>query len=351
MIMYVVVTILFGSILAVLWAKSSSDKEKLRNEGIESFSGGDYKTAASLFEKSLEEKQWFSAKMDLDTKMYLGACYLRMNRYSDAVECYRQINEKNNGSIDEKLLISLTETAESMNEMEKYKGKKADDNMIEQMKNLARTQPYMYLCLASVYNERKETKEAREALENYIKVRPVNSYVAYELSTAMINEKKYAEAKDMLEQGLKASDNNYKDLLNYNRIALLEADGDLDGAFQLATELKEQYPKCEAIQKEYDFLYTRININTTPVNPNSDANETYEPAEPDDSGEESGDEGDGSDESSDEGYDDGSDEGSDDGSDEGFDEPDEGYDDAPGDDYDDEPEEEPSYYEDTDDAA
>ena len=51
----------------------------------------------------------------------------------------------------------------------------------------------------------------------------------------------------------------------YNSIVLSEQKLDYETALEKATELIEEYPNNETYQKEYDFLYSRINVNTEPV--------------------------------------------------------------------------------------
>ena len=141
----------------------------------------------------------------------------------------------------------------------------------ETLEKAAVTQPYMYLSLASIYIDRGDELHARTALNSYLSQRPLNTYVAYELSTAYLNEKKYSEAKDMIEKGLASGDSSFIDLLRFNEIVLMEVDGQYEEALNAVEALLKQYPENAAMKKEYDFLYTRVNLHTTPVNPESDA--------------------------------------------------------------------------------
>ncbi len=269
-LLYIVATLVFGLMITLLLMNGFSDKKKLREEGIAAFGKGDYSAAESAFLLSLDENQWFTKNMDLDTRMYLGACYLRQNRYNEAVDCYRQIEDDNNGSVNEELIGSMKDTANAMSEMEDFREFPPDDTKIEQMLQVAEKQPYIYLCIASVYNDRGDYENAIKNLESYQAVRGINTYVAYELSASYIRQGDTAKATDMIDKGLSASDTSYTDLLKYNQAVLKEMSGDLEGAFSMMEQLHQQYPDNAQMQKEYDFLYTRLNIDETPVNPYTD---------------------------------------------------------------------------------
>ena len=331
-LIYVIVTIFAAAAIALFIMNTKSDKGKFRELGIEAFKKGAYEEAAGHFEKSLEENQWFTGQTDVDTRMYLGACYLRLNRYSDAAACYRLAGEKNSGTIDDNLLTSLLETADAMNEVDELRSMPKVEADTAQLEKVAESQPYMYLCLASYYIERKDDEKALAALTAYSKVRPMNTYVAYELSAAYIRQEKYTEAASIIEQGLSSGDKNYADLLRFNQIVLTEAKGDYESAFKSIEELCKEYPDNTMMKKEYDFLYTRVNPNTTPVNPYSDARTDEEnaaiarelstaTAENNDGTDDAGNGDAGSDDDSDSGSDDGSAEGTDAGenTDEGYD--------------------------------
>ena len=69
----------------------------------------------------------------------------------------------------------------------------------------------------------------------------------------------------IINKGLSAGDDLYKDRVMYNSIVLSEKKLVYETALDKATELIEEYPNNETYQKEYDFLYSRINVNADPV--------------------------------------------------------------------------------------
>ena len=270
-VIYVLIGLAIIGFLIFFLSKTMSNKESARNEGIEQFKNGKYEQAISSFQRSLAEEQWFSADMDLDTRMYLATSYLRLGKYRDAVDCYKKLQEDNNGTLNNELILSMQETAEAQAAISEGQSGVPSDETLERLTRLSADEPYLYLQLASAYNRKGDPAASKQALESYLAVRPLNTYVALELSTAYLKDGKLTEAKDMIDKGLACDDNVYDDLLSYNDTVILEEQGDYEGAFRKMEELHERYPDNESITKEYTFLYTRVHPNETPVNPNNDA--------------------------------------------------------------------------------
>ena len=63
-IAYTIVTLIAAAVIAVFLINTNSDKGKYRNLGIEAFQKGQFDEAAVNFERSLEEKQWFTGNTD-----------------------------------------------------------------------------------------------------------------------------------------------------------------------------------------------------------------------------------------------------------------------------------------------
>ena len=110
---YAFVTILVFAGLYLFYRMCHSDKEKYREEGITAVKSGSYEKALECFQKSLNEEQWFSRDMDLDTKMYMGACYLRLSRYSEASSIYHLLSLEESKVVDQAVVASMLETAEA----------------------------------------------------------------------------------------------------------------------------------------------------------------------------------------------------------------------------------------------
>ena len=271
---YFMITLVMAGIVYFIFRKCWSDKERFRVLGIEAMEKGSYEEALGLFRSSLAEEQWFSGDMDLDTKMYIGACYLRTKRYGDAAEMYRSLTKESSSVLDRTVIASLLETAEANQlalSMSDGKATPPADETVERLENLATEDSRMFIYLASAYNRRGEYDKAREVLLKYCQENSLNSYVAYELSSAYIREDNLAAAKNIVELGLQAKDGVYKDLLQYNQVILLESEMKYDEAYSLISELHNQYPDNQDMLREYTFLYSRVYVDPVPVNPESDA--------------------------------------------------------------------------------
>ena len=271
---YFMITLVMAGIVYFIFRKCWSDKERFRVLGIEAMEKGSYEEALGLFRSSLAEEQWFSGDMDLDTKMYIGACYLRTKRYGDAAEMYRSLTKESSSVLDRTVIASLLETAEANQlalSMSDGKATPPTDETVERLENLATEDSRMFIYLASAYNRRGEYDKAREVLLKYCQENSLNSYVAYELSSAYIREDNLAAAKNIVELGLQAKDGVYKDLLQYNQVILLESEMKYDEAYSLISELHNQYPDNQDMLREYTFLYSRVYVDPVPVNPESDA--------------------------------------------------------------------------------
>ena len=271
---YFMITLVMAGVVYFIFRKCWSDKERFRVLGIEAMEKGSYEEALGLFRSSLAEEQWFSGDMDLDTKMYIGACYLRTKRYGDAAEMYRSLTKESSSVLDRTVIASLLETAEANQlalSMSDGKATPPTDETVERLENLATEDSRMFIYLASAYNRRGEYDKAREVLLKYCQENSLNSYVAYELSSAYIREDNLAAAKNIVELGLQAKDGVYKDLLQYNQVILLESEMKYDEAYSLISELHNQYPDNQDMLREYTFLYSRVYVDPVPVNPESDA--------------------------------------------------------------------------------
>lgn len=270
-VIYVLIGLAVIGFLIFFLSKTISNKEAARESGIKEFRHANYERAISAFNRSLAEEQWFSKSMDLDTMMYLAASYLKLEKYNDAAVCYKKLQEENDGSLNNEVLLSMQETAEAQAAIAEGRSGAPSEETIQRLTKLSAEEPYLYLQLASAYYRLHDATAARQALESYLAVRPLNTYVAYELSTAYLKEGKLTEAKTMVDKGLACDDHVYDEMLSYNEAVILEEQGDYEGAFRKLEELHNLYPDNETITKEYTFLYTRVHPNETPVNPNNDA--------------------------------------------------------------------------------
>ena len=268
-----IVTVIVAAVVYYVYRQCHSDKEKYRQAGITAMQSGSYGVAVNDFDLSLNEKQWFCEDMDLDTKMYKSACLIRLERYEEAENLLQALMKESSPALNNSLILSMIDMAHANSLVTRVTDEDAAppiDYTIQQLEEAASKDSGLYLYLASAYNRRNEYGKERDALNEYLKDHPMNTYVAYELSTSYLNERNISEAERIIEQGLAAEDNVYKDLLQYNRVICLEYSGDYNGAFGLVEKLHEQYPDNEDMLREYTFLDSRVHPDDTPVNPYSD---------------------------------------------------------------------------------
>ena len=232
-----IATFVIFIIMVYIMFNMISAKKDRREEGIEAFNQGKYEDAAKSFTESIEKGQWFSRKMDIDTYFYLGDTYMRLGRFTEAKEAYHYIQ---------------------------YFGDESDgnyDTAIETLKSeVDRGDSVAALYLGTCYEMMGDNKKMLESYEIYLKDNQLNSYLAYQISTYYLETGEIELAKAYIDSGLNADD-EYRDKLLFNDVVYYEKI--INSALSNAQALKEAYPDVEEYQKEYDFLYTRVNIDTT----------------------------------------------------------------------------------------
>ena len=102
---------------------------------------------------------------------------------------------------------------------------------------------------------------------DYIKAEGLSYYVAYQLSSYYIEAGDYETANKYIEDGLKIKDddNVMKSKLLYNKVVYYESFKDYEKALSLMTSIYESEPNNKEFEKEYNYLFTRINMDPEPV--------------------------------------------------------------------------------------
>ena len=103
----VIVTVIAAACVYYVYLKTHSDKERFRQSGITAMKNGSYGIAVNDFDMSLQEEQWFCEDMDLDTKMYKGACLIRLGRYEEAYKLFMALSKEASPAIDQSTVISM----------------------------------------------------------------------------------------------------------------------------------------------------------------------------------------------------------------------------------------------------
>lgn len=259
---YTIFTLIVAAFMFFILNNMISDKEELRKKGIDAYNNGNYSEAIEAFTASLNEEQWFTKNMDLDTRIYLGDCYLQLNQYGDAQAVYIELKSLNHGNYNEEYIDSLVGAASAMVDMENGNYDSAAAYLTEAV-NEGNT--WMNLYLGACYEKQGDYGHMMACYHDYLLSYPMNTYIAYQISTYYLNAEDYSSAKDYIDKGLSAGDTAYLSFVKYNEIVYYEQILDYTTAFAKAKEYINAYPDNEAGRKEYDFLYTRINIDPEPV--------------------------------------------------------------------------------------
>jgi len=267
-IFYVLITLACAFAILFFLKNTRSMKEKYREQGIEAYKNGKYDEAIQLFHDSINEKQWFSENMDVDTSLYVAACHIQKKEYDSAIGIYESLISSGKGSINRDEVIRLKYLAEAL--LDVSSGNLTEDN-IEALRIAAESgDTGMYLYVAAYYGAQKDSESMVSYIEKYLEANPLNTYCAYELSNYYLNQGNLDKAKILIDQGLSAGDDFYLDHVQFNLAVYYEKMGDMENALEIVTELHNKYPENTEYKSEYDFLYTRLNVDPEPVHKEED---------------------------------------------------------------------------------
>ena len=248
------VTLAVLIIVIFMAAHISGKKGVYRSEGIASFEMGDYEAAAKSFNASLDEKQWFCTEMDIDTMFYLGETYIRLNDFSSALSTYQKIifeADKNKTEKAEEYVNLATALMD-------FSDKNYDAAIVSLNAMVKEGNTDVAVYLASCYSELGQYDSMLEAYAVYLKDHPLDSYIAYQLSTYYLENDNLDYALKYINDGI-AIEGDYIDKLYFNEVVYYEKMKDLSTAYSKISALCEKHPDVEEYQKEKTFLETRLN--------------------------------------------------------------------------------------------
>ncbi len=268
LVVNMVITFIILLVVGVLVLNIHSDKKELRTEGIKYLNEGKYGKAEKAFTEALEEKQWFSTKIDNDIKMYLAECYMYRAEFTEANMIYIELQAKNTGDIDNNYLLKLIELSGALMKMQNKYYKEAYPVLKE---NVEAGNKSINMYLATCYYNLEMYDEMVLAYKEYIADYGVNTYVAYQLATYYLSVDNYTDAEAIINSGLSANDDDYLTQVKFLEIVYLEKTNQYEQAWIKVNEYLKANPDSEAAKKERDFLDSRVNIDPTPVNGGSQA--------------------------------------------------------------------------------
>ena len=264
------IIVIISSIVVI--AHSISDKKEHRDKGIKAFNESSYEEALKEFNISINTEQWFSSKMDYDTELYIAACYMRQGEYAEASKQYKKLTDEYSSSktsLDRDTIMGMMFLADALEQANT--GDISDATISQLKKEYEAGNVSMSIFLGTSYQQMGNYEEMVNYYTIYADKFGINTYIAYQLSAYYLDIGDIETATDYVNKGMNAEDDLYLDMLQFNDIIITEKNHDYVGALNKARALTEAYPDNETYKREYDFLDSRVNIDTTPVHTESDA--------------------------------------------------------------------------------
>ena len=264
------IVVIISSIVVI--AHSISDKKEHRDKGIKAFNESSYEEALKEFNISINTEQWFSSKMDYDTELYIAACYMRQGEYAEASKQYKKLTDEYSSSktsLDRDTIMGMMFLADALEQANT--GDISDATISQLKKEYEAGNVSMSIFLGTSYQQMGNYEEMVNYYTVYADKFGINTYIAYQLSAYYLDIGDIETATDYVNKGMNAEDDLYLDMLQFNDIIITEKNHDYVGALNKARALTEAYPDNETYKREYDFLDSRVNIDTTPVHTESDA--------------------------------------------------------------------------------
>ena len=264
------IVVIISSIVVI--AHSISDKKEHRDKGIKAFNESSYEEALKEFNISINTEQWFSSKMDYDTELYIAACYMRQGEYAEASKQYKKLTDEYSSSktsLDRDTIMGMMFLADALEQANT--GDISDATISQLKKEYEAGNVSMSIFLGTCYQQMGNYEEMVNYYTVYADKFGINTYIAYQLSAYYLDIGDIETATDYVNKGMNAEDDLYLDMLQFNDIIITEKNHDYVGALNKARALTEAYPDNETYKREYDFLDSRVNIDTTPVHTESDA--------------------------------------------------------------------------------
>ncbi len=113
--------------------------------------------------------------------------------------------------------------------------------------------------IGEIYHTRSNYGEAVYHFKQYIAGSGAKDAAAYnQMAVCLLKQEKYAEALETVRAGQKLSDPLHGRQLLFNEVVILEKMGEYHTAYEKAVEYRNLYPGDTKIQRELEFLATRV---------------------------------------------------------------------------------------------
>ena len=277
-----IVNICFTVLIAfvIIWglAHTFTKKNKYRDEGIAHYKAGEYEEAITYFKKALDKNQWFSEKVDVDIEFYLADSYLKIEDFSSAKKVYVRImnsySDKYYNEAEINYVISIMDYLILFSEGDYV----APLDGLKAAVNNGYTELSLYVAMC--YENLGDTANMKKYYDIYNSSIGLNSYLALKYSQYYIDNEDYAQALGYTMQGISLEDKEYLKELQYLEIVCNSKLTNYAVAYDLSETYVSNYPDDESGKAINEYLYTRLNVNETPLSDKFDDYEDYaEPAE------------------------------------------------------------------------
>ncbi len=112
--------------------------------------------------------------------------------------------------------------------------------------------------LGQVYAAEGKTDEAKASFENYMEKYPEDASALNQLGEIALSAEDYEGAATYFEKALDVAEKNDRQNIQRNLVMAYERAGVFDQALKAAKEYVSEFPNDESMQKEYEFLQTRV---------------------------------------------------------------------------------------------
>ena len=240
-------------------------KKSYRADGIAHYKNGEYEEALADFDSAMGEKQWFSGKINADIMMYRADCLMRLDRFAEASNTYVTIlRDYNDSHYDRDEVSYMSELALSL---ENFKNGDYVSTVAAFTKAVDAGHTEIAIFAAICYANQGKFDMMKQYADIYVASYGMTSYLYYEFAVYYIREGDYDSALLNVNAGLSAKDDTYKKELSYLEIVCYKEKQDFQKAYDLALSYQATYPGDALGTDILDFLDTRVNIDTHPINP------------------------------------------------------------------------------------
>lgn len=115
-----------------------------------------------------------------------------------------------------------------------------------------------YLTLGKLYTSDGKTEDAKAAFQKYMEKHPKDADALEQLASIVADAGDYEDAATYYKDAMDAASGDQVKTLQKSLVAVYEKNGDFASALEEAKDYVADYPEDEDMQKEYEFLQTRV---------------------------------------------------------------------------------------------